>query len=250
MNKLIASAALIAASTALASATTVTVDIVDLLSSYTSGTAVSESNYCSSSTQTSTCGTLGSYNYDPSATEVATVFGTYATSTGIYYGMGTLATGTSNAGYSASVSDGTLTLSLTSRPAYLGSWAALVVSVSDLLAQSDTATVDDITSFSYTFTYSSGSFDFSVFVMTTADDTTSATELTAADGTISVGDAEISEDSLLVFLISEDSTTGGTSYSATLTLTTTIPEPSAFALLAGVGALAFAVSRRRRSRKA
>ena len=263
MNKLIASAALIAASTALASATTVTVDIIGILDSDTSGW-LNTDNY---SSNTSYGSTLGAYNSSSvSADDVVFAFGpttgVYAdyTSNSFIIGAGNLNNQTTGGPYTdlgsttlANVTSGS-GFTLTARGGYSGTWAAVVISVETLLAQSETATIDDLTTINISYTTSNAGYPvLTAWVVSTDDgDTDTATELTvttsgttSVSGTIDV--SSVTEDDVIVVLLSS---AGQAATVTGLSLTTTIPEPSAFALLAGVGALAFAVSRRRRSRRA
>lgn len=238
MNKIITAIALVAASSALASATTVTVDLVSLANNTGTNSQVS-----ASSTTNSTLS--AAYKEDSALVSEAvdaTSVATYLTlSTGLYYGFGNVSKDTS-----ASISNCAATVSTESDPYtftttnsswtrtnYYGNWAALVVSVSDILSASDTATIGDLTTLSIS-TELSGTAEVSAWLIT------DGTAVSITDGIVS----DATEDSTIVVLVSS----GTGAYSATVSVTTTIPEPSAFGLLAGIGALALVVSRRRRSR--
>lgn len=231
----------------------------------------------SSTSQTTLGAAQGAGNTDASggiafnADSVARALGDIVADSGagVYYGLGNLQSNSSYATAGAT-SDGTWSVTVTCRPNYYGTWQAIIVSVEDLLAKSSTATIEDLTSISYTYTTAS-LISAWVLSATTTDETTtySATQIaviadvlgdasadsalsteSSGSGTLSLADVTIDEDDYLVFLVSSGQGTGGTNRASTLTLVTTIPEPSAFGLLAGLGALAFAVSRRRRSRRA
>ena len=260
MNKLIASAALIAASTALAGATTVTVDIVGILDSNSSGWVNTSNN----SSDEDNSGTLGAYSgsqTDVLADDVLFAFGSsgvYAeyTSNSFLIGAGNLNNQTSGNPYSGlggtTLSDVTSDsgFSLGAYTGFKSTWAAVVVSVGTLLAQSDTATTDDLTTINISYTTSNSGYPVLTAWVVTEDSASALTVTTSGDTAVS-GTIDVSsvtdEDATIVVLFSG---AGQTSTVTNLSLTTTIPEPSAFAMLAGVGALAFAVSRRRRSRKA
>ena len=242
MKNLITLIALLAASSALASAATTTVDLVSLVASSTA-TQVALTNTGTYGTTYTIGGWTGQGSGSASAvttSDLETV-ASYISSTGLYYGYGTLG-GTSGIATAPSVdataSPNELTISLQARPAYNGTFAVLSVTVSDILSQSDTATIDDLTTISYTYTGTSSSL--TAWALTSG----SATELTVSNGTIDV--SSVSESATIVLLFSSE----GNASSGTATFTTTIPEPSTFGLLAGVGALALVASRRRRSRKA
>ena len=283
MNKLIASAAIIAASTALAGATVTTVDIVDLLDTTNAG-------YVDTSNNSSSGYVLGTSSV--SAEGVAYAFGA---TTGIYadYTSGSFVCGAgnlNNGNSSIQSEEGSNSVSsfyLNVRSGYSGEWAAVIVSVSTILAAESTATTDDLTSISISYsvtdttsssasTYAADGYPLvtawvvSETTTTTTDDDGNETEtITASAVALTVtttletdesdsaivnvsgsitGFSNLSEDDIIVILFASDATSSTTT--TDLSLTTTIPEPSAFAMLAGVGALAFAVSRRRRSRKA
>lgn len=275
MKKILSAAAFFAASAAFAGAETVTVDIIADLFGDVTATFVSGS----STPQTTLGAAQGSGNTEASggiafdASSVASALGDVVADSGagVYYGLGNLGSGSGMATAGAT-SDGTWSVTVTCRPNYYGSWQALIVSVEDLLAKSSTATIEDLTSISYTYTTAS-LISAWVLSATTDEDssetTYSATQIaviadvlgdenatdalsteSSGSGTLSLAGVTIDEDDYLVFLVSSGQGTGGTARASTLTLVTTIPEPSAFGLLAGLGALAFAVSRRRRSRRA
>ena len=247
MKKFITAAALLAASGALASAATTTVDLVSLVASSTASMVSTSSGY--SATTTLAGYASGGTATDVSASDVAAYLDV---DTGLYYGTGNVTTST---GYSTAptVDSSTTpnTLSYTNgtwiRGNYLNCWGALVVSVADILKQNASATIDDLTSIDFTVSYSSdGEADSTLFttvwIITDGEATAVATD--AQTGSIDISSAE--EDSTIVILVST-----GTGYgNAAITATATIPEPSAFGLLAGVGALALVAARRRRSRKA
>ena len=247
MKNVITTLALLAASSALASASTVTVDVVSLVASstlsYVDYTDVSTLTAQPTTTLASQTGTNASTRASNPVT--ASDVGTYLSTltTGIYAGNGNLSTSVgTDTTVSASVdTTGSLaaySLSYTwDYPAYYGFWNALVVSVSDILAKSDTATVADLTTLNISYSVESASLT----VWTITDGT--ATQVDLDSGTVS----GLSESSTIVILYG---TNGSATGSGTVTVTTTIPEPSTFGLLAGVGALALVASRRRRSRKA
>lgn len=149
---------------------------------------------------------------------------------------------------------------------YCGWYNAAVISVSDILAVDDTKTIDDLTTLSVSYSVTGSAF--SVWTISTdSDGNTTATQLlyvggsdtcsTVGDnntavtatvtGTLEADISALTETSTIVLLFG---TNGNDKGSATVTATVTdIPEPSAFGLLAVVGALALVVARRR-SRKA
>ena len=275
MKKILSAAAFFAASAAFAGAETVTVDIIADLFGDTTATFVSGS----SSTQTTLGAAQGSGNTEASggiafdADSVASALGDVVASSGagVYYGLGNIQNNSSYATAGAT-SDGTWSVTVTCRPNYYGTWQALIVSVEDLLAKSSTATIEDLTSISYTYTtaslisawvlsattdedssettYSATQIAVIADVLDDANATSALSTESSGSGTLSLADVTIDEDDYLVFLVSSGQGTGGTGRASTLTLVTTIPEPSAFGLLAGLGALAFAAARRRRSRRA
>lgn len=263
MNRLIASAALIAASTALASATTVTVDIIDILDSDSSGW-LDTNNYSGNTSYDKTLAAYNSGQTSVSADAVAFAFGptsgVYAsyTSNSFLVGAGNLNNQTSGGPYSdlgTTTLDNVSEFTLTARTGYSGTWVAVVISVDTLLAQSDTATTDDLTTINISYTTDNSGYPvLTAWVVSTdddGDDTATALTVTTSSGDTSVSGtidvSSVTEDDVIVVLLSS---AGQKATVTGLSLTTTIPEPSAFALLAGVGALAFAVSRRRRSRRA
>ena len=254
MKNVITTLALLAASSALASAATVTVDVVSLAASSTiastEGTSSTLSGQGSSYSQVTT-----------TAADVASILG--SKSTGLYYGSGNGNNGSKTAAEvdtTATPNAYTLTQSW-SYQAYNGFWNALVVSVADILEESETATVDDLTSLSISYTVTG--LSLSVWTITDGTATqvlyvggTETCSTTGAYGTavvntvsaaVSAAVSNLDEDSTIVIIYG---TNGNNEGSGTVTVTTTIPEPSTFGLLAGVGALALVASRRRRSRKA
>ena len=250
MKKFITAAALLAASGALASAATTTVDLVTLAG--TSAQIIGNSGLGSGSGLTNGEGTtLGgadgnSGTVDVSASDVGTYIGGVISKSGFYYGSGTLnSNSTATLNVSPTITDGTVSFTIFARVAsWYGGFAALAISVEDILEQNSTATIDDITSISYTFTTTqTGASSLTAWVVTGS----SASQLTVnADGTIAV--SGLSDSSYIVLLVS--TSTPSVYDGITLSATTVIPEPSAFGLLAGVGALALVAARRRRTKKA
>ena len=248
MKNAITTLALLAASSALASAATVTVDIIGTYDFSLTGTA-SNSTYLGSSTNSS--GTMGAYISSPSTTLTATdidsssvtSYAAKMSSTGSYFGYGSEVSGSSLTDSFPSVTDdtgsSTATVTTISRPAYNSTFVALVVTLSDLANYASTASAasDDLWTFSYTT--SNDSLVVSAWVY----DGSSATLASS----VSSGSFTVSQDATSVILLVSGAGVGG---STSVTLTATIPEPSAFGLLAGVGALALVAARRRRTRKA
>lgn len=236
------------ASTAFAGAETVTVDIIaDLFGDVT---ATFAGGY-GSTPQTTLGAAYGSGNTTASggiafdADSIADALGEIVddSGAGVYYGLGNLGSDSSYATAGAT-SDGTRSVTVTCRPNCYGTWQALIVSVSDLLLQSSTATVGDLTLISYTYTTASLISAWVLSVTTTTDEDTeettteySATEIaviadvlgdTNADdalstesegsGALSLVDVTIDEDDYPVFLVSSGQGTGGTTRASTLTL--------------------------------
>ena len=241
MKKFITSAALLAASTALASAATVT-----LLPPPSNGiTWLTGAN-------------LSSDNFgSPSITEAnvttwlsSSAYGSRLLTSGWHAGVANGATGGGTGSTSAENISGISEtgFTFTGRKAYGGEYVTATVNLSDLLKEGDV-----LTDISISFNTSrTDSFSFSIYTW----DGTSAKRI----GDVSTGQSlvnfsasslELTSSSTLVAVFNAKS--AGQSYAisnltSSATYTEAIPEPSAFGLLAGVGALAFAVSRRRRSR--
>lgn len=270
MIKFITTTALVAASAALAGAATV--DLGDIVGT-DSSTFLSKSDFSSSSDINTT---LGGYTNDGTKVVGATTASDVATylsqNTGVYYGVGTLnntttaapVTEISNNTYGGSIYIGT-------RTNYLGQFTAVVASVSDILGESYTDLSE--LSISYTST-ATGAPSLTVWViadgtatqidLTTTESnqqyTTSTTEsddgtteevtvLSSVDVSTTVSLAGVvTEESTIVVLFNAYAGAGtvtGLSISAAVS---EIPEPSAFGLLAGLGAIAFLASRRRRTK--
>ena len=251
MKNLITSIALLAASSALASAATTTVDLVTLVGTDDAKLYL-KGDYGTTSDLSTTLGGYSSGVVAASQSDVqtylATLVNTYGT--GFYAGNGTFGTGimqgTSVGGSTYSSGDVTGSVSgfyLGGRTGYKGTWAAVVLEVADILELNSTATIDDLTTLTVSYTTSVDSYPvLTAWVFSSS----TATELTISDdGTIDVSSVGESDTIVLLF-----SSSGTTSTTTNLSVTTTIPEPSTFGLLAGVGALALVASRRRRSRKA
>lgn len=265
MIKFITTTALVAASAALASAAVTTVELTDLVSADTTTFAASsnQQNYT----------TLGGYEADSSnattssatAEYVYSVLGSATTET-FYTGTGTLKA--SDAIVSEIAGNTTSSFYLNARSGFRGEWAALVVSASAILGESDTATIDDLTTLSISYTSTAESYPvLTVWVIdgesatqisltttesnqqyttSTSDEDEEVTVLSSVDvsATVSIADV-VTETSTIVVLFSS---TGVASTVTGLSVSTAIPEPSAFGLLAGLGALAFIASRRRRTK--
>ena len=240
MKNAITTLALLAASSALASAATTTVDLVTLAGT----TATCLGGYSQTSTSLGASdGTSGTVSV--TATDVGTYLGNAISGSSFLYGSGTLdssaaTTNGSTLAVSPTITDGTVSFSIWARAAsWYGGWAALVIAVDDILAEDANATIDDLTSISYTFSATQDATTLTAWVVTG----TTATELTVSNGTIDVSAA--TEGSYIVLLVSNPTTS--TTSAITLSATTVIPEPSAFGLLAGVGALALVGARCRAS---
>lgn len=248
--------ALLAASSALAGAATVS--LTDFITSstltYVGGTGGSGYAYLSSQVS----------NYaqtTPTADAVVTYLG--SASTGLYRGSGYNA-GASYAISGLSVSDGSFSFSNTwSYKNYCGWYNAAVISVSDILAADSTKTIDDLTTLTVSYTVTGAAF--SVWTISTDDDgDIVATQLlyvggsdtcttvgasgtavtTTVSGTLEADISALTETSTIVLLFG---TNGNDSGTATVSaVVADIPEPSTFGILAGVGALAFVASRRSR----
>lgn len=238
-----------------------TFNLTELISSstltYVGGTG--GSGYVSLSSQ------VASYaQTTPTAADVVTYLG--SASTGLYSGSGYNA-GSGYTGSGLSVSDESFSFTNSwSYQAYCGWYNAAVISVSDILAVDDTKTIDDLTTLSVSYSVEGAAF--SVWTISTdSDGNTAATQLlyvggsetcstvgvkgtavtTTVTGTLEADISALTETSTIVLLFG---TNGNNEGNATVTATVTdIPEPSAFGLLAGIGALVL-VAARRRSRKA
>ena len=247
MKNVMTTLALLAASSALASAATVTVDIIGTYDFSLTGSS-SNSTYLGSSTNSS--GTMGAYINSSStaltATDIdsssVTSYAAKMSSTGSYFGYGSEVSGsglTSGSFPSVTTDSSTATVTTVSRPAYNGTFVALVVTLSDLAsyASSASAADDDLWTFSYTT-------DTESLVVSAWVYGGSSATLASSDAS---GSFTVSQDATSVILLISSANVGG---STSVTLTATIPEPSAFGLLAGVGTLALVAARRRRTRKA
>lgn len=149
-----------------------------------------------------------------------------------------------------SVTDGTATFSTRTRPNYKSEYVAFVYDLSNFSgAVSGSYTSDDTLNLSLSYN-ASGAPEAQITLWYI--DAENSVFLLGADGvgtdkTISRSIA-YSDNGKILALFSNSSTSTDTNYSS-VSLVASIPEPSAFGLLAGLGALALAASRRRRSRK-
>ena len=107
------------------------------------------------------------------------------------------------------------------------------------------AIVGDLAGTASTISFTNGTLVSGTYYSATSDDSTGTSFSSSISATsavyVVVAEVEADSDGEIAYSV----TTKGSIY-----LTAIIPEPSAFGLLAGVGALALAASRRRRTRKA
>lgn len=247
MKTLITTAALIAAGTAFANAA----ETISLITGTNVGTRI-----------WNTASTLGggtsSSHSAVNAVSVYSVLNSQTTQTWIS-GYGQKSTNepseTSYPVWSAkpSESDGAYSFTYLGRSTMQGSYVTWIVSVSDLLSENGYDSTDSLTNFSISFD-ASGATAYSYFsAWYIADGGTTATSLiseTPMSSSNSFSSSEtLSGNDKIVLLFnsqSKGSTTTISNLSATATVVSTIPEPSAFGLLAGIGALVLVASRRRR----
>jgi hypothetical protein len=246
MKKYVTLAALLTAGTAFANATT-----VELI---TSGPSSFTADLKNGTTNISLGGwdNASGRTIDISASDVMTYLGNKQ---GWILGCGTMNSGLpekttfgNTATYSSESGAG---FSITGRPAYRGEYTALVLNVSDLFSGVTDPT--ELTSISLSFNSSGATAgSFSVWSISTnnAIQLGSSRSLTATSNEFSVDGLSLS-DGKIAFLFSTQNQGGGTqikisNFKGTATV---IPEPSAFGMLAGVGALALVASRRRRTQK-
>ena len=278
IKKIITAAALVAASSALAGAASVTLDLTSTYFGSVSQTATYYSSLFNTYTQTADGFSNNSTYYGPAYN--------YLTKN---QSAGTLYYKTANGGSQSAnlpaitVSDGSVSLTVTTTSAQGANTAGYFNTLS-----TDTE-FEGVTSFTLSFTakvsYDAATTDddgntteettytgyFGLYyvdssgnvtkVYSTALTSSSSAETTdySIDILTVLGEDTVSEllggtGSLVYAMTGTDTawkavTLSGVTLTATVT-TTEVPEPSAFGLLAGVGALAFIASRRRRTRKA
>lgn len=237
MKTTLATAALLAASAALSGATTLVFDLTSVgnVTSYsTSGTLLNDGLNISLS-WTASSGTIYK-NTGTTYTVVNTTALAELDSLGIsltYYDSSSSSVTTENTGSIIAPSYGASVTSYITLEGFTAGETYTVVAVVAAYANTPTVTFSsgNIVSFAY---YDLSEEDSSVV--------TTGTSLTAETSTAYLIIAEVTADSDGTIAISGGSKTG-------FNLVAIVPEPSAFGLLAGVGALAFAASRRRRRAK-
>ncbi len=257
MKKLISVAAFLAASTALASAATET---VNLFTDATTGTLVWK-NKDSGATNLSGIDSSSAYVTVTSSDIsllLTTQWGNVQEGTGTFYvdsgwylgtGAGTALNGFPASDWALSSSDGTATFKTNTRPAYKSQYVAFVYNLSDLTLSGSYTSVDSLNlSLSYTTTENSAAQITLWYANASNNITSLATGSASSEGTTISGTIGYETDGKIIALFSNSSTSVATTYSG-VSLTASIPEPSAFGLLAGAGALALVAARRRRRAK-
>lgn len=136
---------------------------------------------------------------------------------------------------------------LTGRPAYRGEYVALVLSIDSLLGVSDTELTAITLSFNATGA-SAGSFSVWSISDSTAEQLGKTLSLTEASSSLTISNLSLGSGDKLAFLFNTQGQDGGSviTVSNFKGSATVIPEPSAFGLLAGLGALTLVGMRRRR----
>ena len=112
--------------------------------------------------------------------------------------------------------------------------------------------------FDLTLTISSGSTTLATYSVTDeaiGNSDSSAAVVNSTNEVILLGDTEITLDANTIYTVTLSASQGSSNnslgcYVAVNSITYTIPEPSAFGILAGTGALALVAARRRRTKKA
>lgn len=237
MKTTLATAALLAASAALSSATTLVFDLTSVgnVTSYsTSGTLLNDGLDISLAWSADS-GTIYK-NVGTTYSVVNTNALAELDSLGIsltYYDSSASSVTTENTGVIIAPSYGASVISYITLSGFTAGETYTVVAVVAAYANTPTVTFStgDVVSFAY--------YDLSESEGTVVSN---ATSLTAETTTAYLIIAEVTADSNGEIAISGTSKTG-------FNLVAIVPEPSAFGLLAGVGALAFAASRRRRRTK-
>ena len=238
MKTTIATAALLAASAALSGATTLVFDLTGVgnVTSYsTSGTLLNDGLDISLSWSASGDGTIYK-NVGTTYSVVNTNALAELDSLGIsltYYDTSSSSVTTDNTGYIIAPSYGAAVTSYITLSGFTAGETYTIVAVVAAFANTPTVTFStgEIVSFAY--------YDLSE---ESGDAVTTGTSLSTETTTAYLIIAEVTADESGTIAISGNSKTG-------FNLVAIVPEPSAFGLLAGVGALAFAASRRRRRAK-
>lgn len=240
MKTIVATAALLAASAALSSATTLVFDLTGVgnVSSYsTSGTLLNDGLGISLSWSASS----GTIYKNVSVTYSVVNENALAEldSLGIsltYYDTSSSSVTTENTGAIIAPSYGASVTSYITLSGFTAGETYTIVAVVAAYQNTPTVTFStgEIVSFAY---YDLSEADGSVV---TSDSDTSSLTTTASTAYLIIAEVTASADGVIA--ISGGSKTG-------FNLVAIVPEPSAFGLLAGVGALAFAASRRRRRAK-
>lgn len=243
MKKLFTCAALLAASAALSSAASVVSYDLSTVSGVPSSTdttySIGEIGTLLDETVSLTWNSTGSAKIWANSSDSTTVANSYAVAALNELGVTAISVGdtVTTSGYGAGSATQTLVVSgLTAGDTYT---IAVVVGCGVGTA---TYSISDGTLVSYTYYELSSETDTGTS-SSDDEDVSLSLEVSTSDAYLVVADITADDNG-------EISIQGVGSTKAAFGLFAIVPEPSAFALLAGVGALAFAASRRRRSRKA